>query len=128
VPDGVELNDVELLYGVTDDNLFVISTYPGWELYQGQGSVEDLDIFENLYSDIRGSDETLFLFDFEEMNSYLDIWQSLQDALNQGLDNVINDEGDDLDLSFYLDILEGAIFGTDASRYTVEMSGVVRVR
>ncbi|OGJ47440.1 hypothetical protein A2344_00350 [Candidatus Peregrinibacteria bacterium RIFOXYB12_FULL_41_12] len=111
-----------LIYGVTEDGLLIISTYPEWELFDGEGSVAASQVFANDADWLGNYDDNVFFLDFEEVIDYMDVLDQFSSLIGQ----VVPPENSG-DLKSYLDNLDSLIFGVKASRYDVEMKGRVGV-
>lgn len=113
VPEEVELTNVSLLYGVTDDDFLVISTYEGWEV---------ADIGVSVTDGLDGYDEMVFYLDFSELAAYLGIWENLQDSLSSGLESVVATV-EETDWEDLLGVLDDLAFGVKAGDDWIEMKG-----
>ncbi len=97
---------LNLMYGVTEDALLVITTYDGWEDF-------DQEVV-SILSDIKVYDETIFYLNFENLASYLETYSDFTS------DPTVSDM-----IKGYIDGLQEAVFGMDAGRDEVRLEGVI---
>ena len=114
-----------LVYGITADDLLIISTYDGWELFDGEDSVADLPDFAEGMSEMKGYDDTVLYVDIEEIAEYFGLVQSYATS-SVMLEEGATSEATGSALEDYLEELESALFGVKADRYKVWMKGIVR--
>lgn len=69
-PEGMDFSDVSLFYGVTEDDLLVISTYSGWEFFDGNDSVH----IEESFGD------TIFYFDLQKLVEWVPFLENFSEA------------------------------------------------
>ncbi len=110
-----------VLYGITDDDVLVISTYDAWEVFDGEESIMDLPDFEGMFEEVKSHDDTLMYVDFSGVVGYLDLLE-----MGAGEESVLVEQAEGMGLEDYLEMLDGAMFGVKAGRYKVWMRGVVR--
>jgi len=98
---GMDFSDMKLIYGVTEDDLLVISTNEDWLSFD-----EDAGRLGGMASELAGYDQTVFYFDIEGLLDTFGVFLA--------------------DFEPYLEKFSGAVFGTKAKKYELEMRGVVR--
>ncbi|MFA6528098.1 MAG: DUF3352 domain-containing protein [Candidatus Gracilibacteria bacterium] len=111
-----------LIYGVTEDGLMIISTYPEWELFDGSNSVLDSENFASANKWLGGYGDTIFFLDMTELVNYLNVLESFS-SLVGGSVSAENADG----IKSYLEMFKSVVFGTEAEKYDVEIKGRVEV-
>jgi len=111
-----------LSYGITADDLLIISTYDKWELFDKGNSVADLPDFVEMRKAAKDYDDTVLYVDISEVAKYLDLMGS-NVTPSVMLDGGVSSEST---LQDYLKKFNTAMFGVKADRYKVWMKGIVR--
>ena len=62
---------ISLFYGVTEDDVLIISTYPDWEVFSEESSLLEDETFSDAIKAIKGYDNTIFYLDLAVVADYL---------------------------------------------------------
>jgi len=112
---------MSLFYGVTEDDILIISTYPDWEVFEEDDALSENDTFVSAMKNIKGYDNTIFYLDLSVVADYLGLVRTAESVL-VGSGTVSSGAGQIVE---YLDSLSSAVFGVKAGDESVEMRGRV---
>jgi hypothetical protein len=115
LPDEIRGQSIHILYGVTDDERLVFSTYDGW-LDDPSKMLVDMNVYEETVDRLADFKEGIVYVSFDEVLLFIDEFQSFRDALSADA-ALIHEENADLlgiqtdleELEMLIDEVEGDI-------------------
>jgi|GEM_PF-3030295 len=115
-----------LSYGITADGLLILSTYDGWELFDGQGSLAEDPAFVEMTKATKGYDDTVLYVNLDEVVNYLGLLDGYAPSSVMLEGEEVTADSAQSTIAEYLESLDAALFGVKADRYKVWMKGIVK--
>ncbi len=141
LPDEVQGQTADLIYGVTDDHRLIISTYEGW-VEEMHLMLDDTEVYEETLAHLKGYKEGVVYIDFDELTEFMSAFEAFREALRNDAEllsaevateaeegtegEIVSDvEVAEIDWDEFLEPLKSFAFSSNASKYEVELGGVV---
>ena len=116
--------NIEISFGVTDDNVFFISTLPDFANHYAKGALVDNALFKNMYKDAPKENGGVSYFEMNGVTSYLDILLDIATAVSDVSAEQISSLEE---FKNYISPLKGGIFSSENSKYESELSGFISI-